>query len=75
SKLLSGVIAVSDDAARQAMRDAAAFLKLVVEPGGAVAFAAVQSGKLDLAGKTAVVVLSGGNVDLSLLAEIMAGES
>lgn len=73
SKLLAGIIAVSDDATRQAMRDAAAFLKLVVEPGGAVAFAAARSGKLDLAGRTAVVVLSGGNVDLPLYAEIMAG--
>jgi threonine dehydratase len=72
SKLLSGVIAVSDEAAGQAMRDAAAFLKLVVEPGGAVAFAAIQSGKLDLSGKTIVVVLSGGNVDLPLYARIMA---
>ncbi|HVW54173.1 MAG TPA: threonine/serine dehydratase [Rhizobiaceae bacterium] len=73
SKLLAGVVPVSDGAAGQAMRDAAAFLKLVVEPGGAVAFAAVQSGKLDLSGKTVVVVLSGGNVDLSLYAGIMAG--
>jgi threonine dehydratase len=73
SKLLSGVVAVSDEAARQAMRDAAAFLKLVVEPGGAVAFAALRSGRLALAGKTVVIVLSGGNVDLPLLAEIMAG--
>jgi threonine dehydratase len=75
SKLLSGVAAVSDEATRQAMRDAAAFLKLVVEPGGAVAFAAIQSGRFELAGRTAVVVLSGGNVDLSLYAEIMAGAS
>ena len=73
SKLLAGVVPVSDGAAGQAMRDAAAFLKLVVEPGGAVAFAAIQSGKLDLSGKTVVVVLSGGNVDLSLYAGIMAG--
>lgn len=38
-------------------------LKLVVEPGGAVALAALLNGRLDAAGKTVVIVLSGGNVD------------
>jgi threonine dehydratase len=38
-------------------------LKLVVEPGGAVALAAVLSGKLPIGGKTVAVVCSGGNVD------------
>jgi len=44
---------------------AAAFdaLKLVVEPGGAVALAAVLSGKFPIAGKTVAVTASGGNVD------------
>ncbi|CDX13928.1 Threo-3-hydroxyaspartate ammonia-lyase [Mesorhizobium sp. ORS 3359] len=71
-KNLAGVIAVSDKAAAQAMRDAMAHLKLVVEPGGCVAFAALSSGEIDLAGKTVAVVLSGGNVDFSTYAEIMA---
>jgi threonine dehydratase len=47
-------------------------LKLVVEPGGAVALAALLAGKLDIAGKTAVVVLSGGNVDPELFARLVA---
>ena len=38
-------------------------LKLVIEPGGAVALAALLSGKLEVTGKTVAVVLSGGNVD------------
>lgn len=38
-------------------------LKLVVEPGGAVALAALLNGRLDAVGKTVVIVLSGGNVD------------
>jgi threonine dehydratase len=54
------------------MRDAMAYLKLVVEPGGCVAFAAMSSGEIDLAGKTVAVVLSGGNVDFSTYAGIMA---
>ena len=69
---LAGGIAVSDDAVRQAMRDAMAHLKLVVEPGGSVGLAALSSGKIDLAGKCVVVVLSGGNVDFGTYAQIMA---
>ncbi len=69
---LAGGIAVSDEATAAAMRDAATYLKLVVEPGGAVAFAALGSGAIDLAGKCVAVVLSGGNVDLARYAEIIA---
>ena len=69
---LAGAIAVSDKAAAQAMRDAMAYLKLVVEPGGCVALAALSSGEIDLAGKCVAVVLSGGNVDFGTYAEIMA---
>jgi threonine dehydratase len=47
-------------------------LKLVVEPGGAVALAALLAGKLDIADKTAVVVLSGGNIDPELFARLVA---
>ena len=70
---LSGAIAVSDKATAAAMRDAATFLKLVVEPGGVVGLAALASGELDIAGKCVAVVLSGGNVDLDRYAGIMAG--
>jgi threonine dehydratase len=63
SKLLTGGIAVSDDEVRQAMATAFAELKLVVEPGGSVALAAVLSGKFPIRGKTVAVVCSGGNVD------------
>ncbi|MDX1509669.1 MAG: hypothetical protein R3358_15390, partial [Woeseiaceae bacterium] len=57
---------------RDAMRFAFRHLKLVVEPGGAVALAAVLSGKLETAGRTTAVVISGGNVDFELFAEIQA---
>ncbi|TIO04767.1 threonine/serine dehydratase [Mesorhizobium sp.] len=69
---LAGGIAVSDEAVAQAMRDAMAHLKLVVEPGGCVGLAALSSGEIDLAGKCVAVVLSGGNVDFNTYAEIMA---
>jgi threonine dehydratase len=69
-RLVSDVLLVSDDEVREAMRFAFRSLKLVVEPGGAVALAALLAGKIDTAGKTTVVVLSGGNVDVELFASI-----
>jgi len=46
--------------------------KLLVEPAGATAMAGVFSGKLpDLKNKETVVVLTGGNIDLNLLKEIL----
>ncbi len=47
-------------------------LKLVVEPGGSVALAAALAGKVDLVGRTAVVVLSGGNVEAAVFAACLA---
>jgi threonine dehydratase len=43
----------------------------VVEPGGSVALAALLAGHLDLAGHSAVIVLSGGNVDMSVLQSVI----
>ena len=71
-KLTGPGLCVSDDEVRDAMRFAFRHLKLVIEPGGAVALAAVLSGKLDVAGTTTAVVISGGNVDIELFAEIQA---
>ena len=56
-------VAVSDAEVGAAMRAAFLHLKLVVEPGGAVALAALLAGKIVTAGRTVVAVLSGGNVD------------
>ena len=61
-------VAVSDDEALEAMGFAAIEHKLTLEPGGAVALAALLKGRVDVAGKTVVVVLSGGNADPALLA-------
>jgi threonine dehydratase len=69
---LAGAIAVTDDAVKTAMRDAANYLKLIVEPGGCVGLAALASGAVDIEGKTVAVVLSGGNVDLDLYGEFIA---
>ena len=64
--------AVSDQEVAAAVAFAFRELKLVVEPGGAVALAALIAGKLDISDKTAVVVLSGGNVDPELFARLVA---
>lgn len=69
-RLLADGLTVSDDEVRAAMRFAFRELKMVVEPGGAAALAALLTRKVDTAGKTTVVVVSGGNVDLDLYAEI-----
>jgi len=63
-KYLAGGVAVTDDEVRAAQAFAARHLKLVVEPGGAVALAALLAGRVDATGKTVGIVLSGGNADL-----------
>jgi threonine dehydratase len=71
-RLLAGAFAVSDREAAQAMAVAFADFKLVVEPGGAVALAAVLSGKYAIKGKTVAVVASGGNVDRETFSQALA---
>lgn len=66
-----GVCASEEEVAR-AVAFAFRELKLVVEPGGAVALAALMAGKIDIAGKVAVAVLSGGNVDPELFHRLVA---
>jgi threonine dehydratase len=68
---LSGGLAVGDGEALDAVAYALRTLKLVVEPGGAVALAALLTGKLDIAGKTVAVILSGGNIDPPVLAQAL----
>lgn len=69
----SAAVAASDAEALKAMAFAATELKLVLEPGGAVALAALLEGRVDVAGRTVVVVLSGGNVDPALFASAITG--
>ncbi|HMD03103.1 MAG TPA: threo-3-hydroxy-L-aspartate ammonia-lyase [Candidatus Baltobacteraceae bacterium] len=62
-RLCAGILTVSDDELRAAMRFAFERLKLVIEPSGAAALAALLAQKIDARGKRAGVVVSGGNVD------------
>jgi threonine dehydratase len=60
-------VAVSDAEALAAVAFAFRELKLVVEPGGAVALAALLSGRLEVRDRTVVLVISGGNIDPPVL--------
>jgi threonine dehydratase len=66
------IVTVSDDALVDAMRFFAERMKIVVEPTGCLAAAAVLQGTLDCRGKRVGIVLSGGNVDLKALAGFLA---
>ena len=57
----------------RAMAAAFRHLKLVVEPGGAIALAAALGGAFDCRGKTVAVVCSGGNVDPETFAAAIHG--
>src|SRR5438067_1265074 len=71
-ELVAAGAAVSDEEVATAVAFAFRELKLVVEPGGAAALAALISGKIDVKGKIAVAVLSGGNVDPDLFYRLVA---
>jgi threonine dehydratase len=73
-ELLAHGITVSDREVEDAMRFTFRNLKLVAEPGGAVALAAILTNKLETKGKVTVIVVSGGNVDAELFARIQRGD-
>ncbi|WP_022720623.1 threonine/serine dehydratase [Rhodopseudomonas sp. B29] len=70
-RLLSRGVTASDAEVGAAVALVFRELKLVVEPGGAVALAALLAGRIEARGKTVVIVLSGGNVDADLFAELI----
>ncbi|MGE0659613.1 MAG: threonine/serine dehydratase [Reyranellaceae bacterium] len=71
-RIASG-LAVSDEEALKAMEVAWREYKITVEPGGAVALAAILTGRLPIKGRTAVAVCSGGNADSAVFARALAG--
>jgi threonine dehydratase len=70
-RLLAGGLAATDAEVRSSIAYAARVLKLVVEPGGAVALASVMAGRLETRGRSVAVVLSGGNIDDGMLRECL----
>jgi threonine dehydratase len=72
--LVEGVLTVSDLELRRAMAFLFSRMKLVVEPGGSAAAAALHAGRVPaVAGRRVGVVLSGGNVDAARFGELVAG--
>jgi threonine dehydratase len=72
--LLSGVVTVEELEVTRTLFMLLERAKLVVEPAGSVGLAAFHHGKIDIKGKNAVAVLSGGNIDMSLLARFVEKE-
>lgn len=70
-KYVDEVVTVNDEEIANALYLLLQRAKLVVEPAGAVSLAAILSKKVTFPGKNVVAVLSGGNVNLSLLTQII----
>ncbi len=66
------IATVSDDELRGAMRFACERLKIVLEPSGAAALAALLSGRIELAGGKVGIILTGGNIDAARFAAEIA---
>jgi threonine dehydratase len=71
-RLCAGIVTARDEDLCEAMRFAFERLKLVVEPSGACALAALLAGTVGVAGSRVGVILSGGNVDAERYAEFIA---
>ncbi|MCJ2077425.1 threo-3-hydroxy-L-aspartate ammonia-lyase [Methylobacterium sp. E-016] len=70
---VADIVTVTDAELVATMRFFAERMKLVVEPTGCLAAAAVMHGRLDVRGRRVGVVISGGNIDLASFARHVAG--
>lgn len=64
---VAGIVTVSEEEIVHSMRTMWEVLKIIVEPSGAVPYAALVDGQLNLAGRRVGIVISGGNLDLDAL--------
>jgi threonine dehydratase len=71
SDLIDEIVLVSEEETRAAVFTLLKLAQLVVEGAGAVGIAALMAGRLNLAGRKVVAILTGANIDASLLFEIM----
>jgi threonine dehydratase len=72
--LLSGVVTVEELEVTRTLFMLLERAKIVVEPAGCVGLAAFQHNKINVKNKTAVAVLSGGNIDMSFLSRVVEKE-
>ena len=73
--LVDDIALVTDDELVETMAFCFERLKVVVEPSGSTALAAVMANKVDVAGKKVGVTLSGGNIAIDRFVELMAGRA
>ena len=73
SKTLKEGLSVSDNEVKKTIILLAENLKIIAEPGGAVAATALLNNKIDTINKTIVVMISGGNIDNELFSNIVKG--
>ncbi|MGH7945644.1 MAG: pyridoxal-phosphate dependent enzyme [Opitutaceae bacterium] len=66
-RFVDDVVTVSEEAIITAMRTIWETLKIVIEPSAAVPYAAILENKVDVTGRRAGLILTGGNVDLDAL--------
>jgi threonine dehydratase len=66
-RLVDDIVTVREESIVQAMRQVWEVLKLIVEPSGAVSYAAVVEGRIPASGANVGIILSGGNLDLNRL--------
>ena len=72
-QILKKGLSVSDYEVKKTIILLAENLKIIAEPGGAVAATALLNNKIDIANKTIVVMISGGNIDNELFSNIVKG--
>ena len=66
-QFVDDIVTVSEEAIVVAMRTIWETMKIIVEPSAAVPYAAILESKIDIGGKRAAIILTGGNVDLDAL--------
>ncbi|PPR54365.1 MAG: L-threonine dehydratase catabolic TdcB [Alphaproteobacteria bacterium MarineAlpha5_Bin6] len=67
-------LSVSDNEVKKTIIELAENLKIISEPGGAVAAAAILNNKINIKNKKVVVMISGGNIDYSLFSKIVSSD-
>ncbi|MBD3405183.1 MAG: threonine ammonia-lyase [Candidatus Lokiarchaeota archaeon] len=72
--LLEGVVTVDEFEVTRTLFHLLERAKIVVEPAGCVGLAAMQHGIIDVKGKKAVAILSGGNIDMSMMSRLIEKE-
>ena len=70
--LVDDIVTVSDAQLIEAMRFAASRMKMVIEPTGGLAMAAAMQGAVNVKGQRVGIIISGGNVDITQLANFLA---